>query len=71
MIDWKEHRELQHALQVYTAAHSIILTGNEEYESGIDCVIVYMEDDPVFIIGLPPVSNYHVKETDHTNNHYR
>ena len=71
MTNWNEHKELQEALQAYLTKHDLILPNDAEYESSIDCVFVVVQDDPVFIIGLPPPSNYNVKETEHTNKHLR
>ena len=71
MTNWNEHRELQKALQDYLLDHEIELRGTETYESGIDCVFVCIEGDPVLIIGLPPVSNYTVNETEFTNKYLR
>ena len=71
MTNWKEHEELQDALQAYLTEHDLILPDNTRYESGIDCVAVIVQDDPVFIIGLPPPSNYKVKETEHTGKYLR
>jgi hypothetical protein len=70
-IYWKEHQELQQALKKYTMAHGLELSGDESYGSGIDCVFVYIDKKPVFIIGLPPVSNYPVDETEYTNKYLR
>ena len=66
MIDWKDDKELQEALQAYLTERDLILPDDVEYESSIDCVLVMAQDKPIFIIGLPPVSNYTVRETMHT-----
>ena len=71
MTDWKEHREMQHALYTYLLECNLTLSDNVSFESGIDCVFVLVDDDPVLIIGLPPVSNYTVRETAHTDKHLR
>ena len=71
MTNWKDHKELQGALQAYLTEHDLTLPYNTRYESGIDCVAVIVQDDPVLIIGLPPVSNYHVRETEHTDKYLR
>ena len=60
MTNWKEHEDLQKALQTYLTEHDLILPDNTRYESGIDCVAVIVQNDPVFFIGLPPPSNYEV-----------
>ena len=71
MTNWKEHGELQDALQVYLTEQDLMLPDDTIYESGIDCVFVIVQDDPVLIIGLPPVSSYPVRETVHTSKHLR
>ena len=71
MTDWKEHKELQQALQTYLSKHNLMLSGSVVYESGIDCVYVIVQDNPVFIVGLPPVSNYPVRETEYTDKYLR
>ena len=71
MINWKEHKELQHALQRYLSENNLALSGEETYESSIDCVFVVINNDPVFIIGVPPVSYYPVQETEYTDKYLR
>ena len=71
MTNWKTHKELQHALRAHLSIRGFVLTGDETYSSGIDCVFVYIADDPVFIIGLPPVSDYPVKETKFTDRYFQ
>ena len=71
MTNWKEHEELQEALQAYLTEHDLILPDDAEYESSIDCVGVIVQGEPVFIIGLPPPSNYEVEETEYTNKYLR
>ena len=71
MTNWKEHKELQEALQAYLVEHDLVLPDDAEYESSIDCVAVVVQDDVVFWIGLPPPSNYEVDETEHTDKHLR
>ena len=64
--DWKEHKGLQQALQAYLSKHKLALTGREVYSSGIDCVFVRVSGKVIFIIGLPPVTDYDIEETEHT-----
>ena len=71
MIDWEGHEELQEALQEYLSAHGLALSGDESYQSGIDCVGVFIQDCLVLSISLPPVSNYRVRETIHTDKYLR
>ena len=71
MTNWKEHKELQEALQAYLAEHDLVLPDNTRYESGIDCVAVIVQDVVIFWIGLPPPSEYEVKKTEHTDKYLR
>ena len=71
MTNWANHKELQDALTAYLAKRGLILDGRETYASGIDCVFVSIHDKPVFIIGLPPVSNYRVRETENTTKYLK
>ena len=43
-----------------------VLPDVAEYISGIDCVKIQVEQKPVLIVSLPPVSNYDIEETEHT-----
>ena len=65
MTNWKEHKEFQQALQAYLSLHGIMLDDTVKYESGIDCVGVFMGGQLVLSVALPPVSNYQVRETEY------
>lgn len=71
MTNWKEHKEFQQALQAHLSKRGFLLNGNEVYTSGIDCVFVRVQGETVFIVGLPPVSNYPVEETEYTVKYLR
>lgn len=71
MTNWKEHKELQRALQAYLHEKNLILNGEEVYQSGIDCVGIFIDNHIVLSIGLPPVSNYPVQETQYTDKYLR
>ena len=71
MTDWKEHKELQEALQAYLTKHDLVLPDDAVYKSGIDCVGVFVQDVVVFHVCLPPPSNYEVEETEHTDKYLR
>jgi hypothetical protein len=51
--------------------HNMKLDADFRYSSSIDCVFVYVQDNPVFIVGLPPPSNYRVRETEYTDRYMR
>ena len=69
MTNWKNHKGLQQALKTYLLENEMVLPDTARYESGIDCVCIYISGDRVLIIGLPPLSNYVVRGTEHTNKH--
>ena len=71
MTNWKTHKDLQQALRTHLSIRGWVLDDNIEYESGIDCVFVMLGGNPVFIVGLPPLSNYEVEETEHTDRYLR
>lgn len=71
MTNWKEEKDFQDALQAYLREHDLVLLDDAVYESGIDCVGVFVQDVPVLIVGLPPPSNYRVEETEHTDKYLR
>ena len=73
MYDWdpKEDVELQEAIKNYVTAHGLHLPSNVEYDVCIDGVDVCIEGHPILEIGLPPVSNYSIHETEHTDKYLR
>jgi hypothetical protein len=71
MQNWKEDVEFQNALQKYLCEHSLTLPENAEYRSAIDGVFIYTDKDMVLRVGLPPVSNYSVRETEYTDKYMR
>ena len=71
MEDWEEYGEFQKALNDYLIKSNMRLDVDFTYKFGIDCVFVFAEDKPVFIIGLPPPSNYRVRETEYTDKYMR
>ena len=70
MTDWKNHTEFQQALKKYLFINNLKLE-NESYESGIDCVGVFIKDVLVLSVGLPPVSNYNIHKTKYTEKYLR
>ena len=67
----KNNRLLQRAIREYTEKHGIVIPENIEYIPGIDSVSIYLGEDAVLIIGLPPVSGYPVYETEYTKKYLR
>ena len=65
-VECKNNKELQNAIAAYTKKHRLILPDNISYNSGIDCYIVEVSSKPVLIVGQPPVSDYVIRETEHT-----
>jgi hypothetical protein len=62
----QNHKEIQQALSGYLERNNLALTGQERFSWGIDCVGVFVGELLILNIGLPPVSNYPVRETEHT-----
>jgi hypothetical protein len=67
----KEDAELQIAIRAYIAEHDLYLDENAEYIPIIDGVFVCVDDQVVLCVGLPPVSNYSISETEHTDKYMR
>ena len=65
-IKCKNNKDLQNAVSSYAKKHGLILPDNLTYEYGIDLYFVLVADKPVFLVGQPPVSNYAIRETEHT-----
>jgi hypothetical protein len=64
---WEDYTEFQQALKAHLLRRNMRLDADFVFEFGIDCVFVYVEDKPVFIVNLPPMSNYSVDETEYTD----
>ena len=69
--EYKKDKELQKAIQTYLIERGLELCDNVVYEPGIDFVGVFVEDNMVLSIGLPPVSNYSIEETKYTDIYLR
>jgi len=59
--------ELQNAIKIYFMAHGATMPKGIRFTPGIDYVEARIDDIPILIIGLPPVSDYFVRETEYTN----
>jgi len=70
VTNWSKHSELQKALRRYCEKREYVLSGLERYASGIDCVSIYINKTLMFIISLPPLSNYEIEETSSAHNYY-
>ena len=71
MINWEDDKGFQKAIREYLSKNGLALSGDETYQSGIDCVGVFVDDRLVLSVGLPPVSNYPVRETEYTQRYLR
>ena len=73
MLDWnpKEDVELQQALKNYLSEHGLHLPSDFEFNVCIDGVDVCIEGHSILEIGLPPVSNYSIDETEYTDKYLR
>ena len=69
--EYKQDKELQKAIQIYLSERGLVLSDDAVYVPGIDCVGVFIENNLVLSIGLPPVSNYPVRETKYTDKYLR
>ena len=62
---------IQKAISDYIEKHELTLPRRAVFEWGIDCVGVFVDTNLVLSVGLPPVSNYTVRETEHTRQYLR
>ena len=62
---WKPEtdKNIQIAINSYLKNIGYEFTGSVSYSTIIDGVIVFDSGNAVFVVGLPPVSNYFVRET--------
>ena len=65
-IECRNDKDFQSAITNYAAMHDLVLPDNVTYSYGIDFFDVRVDNVPVLIVTLPPVSNYRVRETEHT-----
>jgi len=73
MWDWdpKKDDHIQNAVKSFLRENNMILGEEAEYHPGIDYVSVKVNGDSVLIINLPPMSDYEVEETEHTDRYLR
>ena len=69
--DPKKDVKLQNAVYAYLSEHNLTMRHDAEYEAGIDYVSIEIGGIPVLEVSLPPVSNYNVCETEHTDKYLR
>ena len=67
----KEDKALINAISDYVSTNNLILDEKHELTPIIDGVFVEVDGKPVLIVGLPPVSNYNVRETEHTRRYLK
>ena len=64
-------KNVQKAIKDYAEIHGLVLPHGVVFGYIIDGVHVYVDDNVVLRIGLPPVSNYPVYETEYTSKYLR
>jgi hypothetical protein len=69
--EFKNDMALQNAILNYTQKHGLLFPIDAIFEPSIDCVFVCVDDKPVLVVGLPPVSYYPVRETEFTDRYLR
>ena len=69
--EYSKDENLQSSLLHYLAEKGIDLPSNVKFYPGIDFVGVYVHDLCVLMVSLPPISNYIVDETEHTDKYLR
>ena len=67
----EENPSLMKAVNNYLSANGLSLPDNAIFGYMIDGVYIDIDDNTVLTIGLPPVSNYLVRETEHTDRYLR
>ena len=71
MIDLDAKKQVSPSLNTYLIENGLLLDDSAKYQYGIDFVEVSVEGKPVFIISLPPVSNYEIDETEYTRQYLK
>ena len=73
MWNWdpKKDKSIQSAIISFLHEHNLIFEDDAEYVPGIDYVSIEIGEVPVLEVSLPPVSNYNVRETEHTRKYLR
>ena len=71
MWDPKQDKKLQEAVCSYLSEHNMTLSSNATYIAGIDCVQIRIGGVPVLEVNLPPMSDYVVEKTEHTDKYLR
>jgi len=67
----KKDKEIQQSISAYLSTHGITLDADAEYVPGVDYVEIRIGNIPVLWIGLPPLSDYSVNETEYTDKYLR
>jgi hypothetical protein len=71
MSNPKENIKVMQAIANYLDINDLVLPDNARYAYVIDAVDLYIDDVLVLWVGLPPVSNYPVRETEHTHKYLK
>ena len=67
----EENPELMVAVNDYLVKKGLSLPDNAKFGYMIDGVYIDVEHNTVLIVGLPPVSNYEIEETEQTSKYLR
>jgi len=59
------------AISDYLSVRGLYFPDNVKFEYVIDGIYALIDDYPILMIGLPPVSNYPVEETEHARKYLR
>ena len=70
---WEQHEEFQQELHTYLNNRNVEFGCAVRFSSGIDCVAVITtpNDEVILWVGLPPVSNYTIRETEQTHKYLK
>jgi len=69
--DPKKDENIQKAVSTFLSEHNYVLTDDAVYKPIIDGVDIIVSGVTVLMIGLPPVSDYSVRETKYTERYLR
>ena len=67
----KDDINISNAVKNYVASNGLNLSDSATFHWGIDHVSVRIQEKRVLIVNLPPISNYEIDETEHTDMYLR
>ena len=62
-----KNEDLLNAVNDYFVAYGAIVPEGLKFSPGIDYVEARIDDMPILVIGLPPISNYVARKTEYTD----